>query len=259
MTVNSQAYGRIASRLGPNNLCYIPGETMSEQGYTQQRKARSDKGKTQITARDLSVLTWIGEQYAARLDQVQGLLGRDAARETQEAGLVAPGTAKRVLNRWLKLGMIETQKILHATPAWIWLSREGLRQLGMRYRYYAPTPSNLEHLYWVNEVRLYCEQKRGGNFIWRSERELRRQGRQTHFVDAEIEMVEGQVVGVEIELSRKKLEVLRSIIEQLSREYRTVWYFTRSDTYGLVRSAVAELPTADQPRFQITTLEHVMR
>ena len=70
----------------------------------------------------------------------------------------------------------------------------------------------LDHLYWVNQVRLYCERKRGGEMVWRGERELRRT-RQAHQVDAEIETAQG-VIGVEVELTRKKLEVIQAIVEQ---------------------------------------------
>src|SRR6266568_8461087 len=43
-----------------------------------RRKTRCDKGQIQLTDRDLWVLHWIAEQYAARLDQVQNLLGQEA-------------------------------------------------------------------------------------------------------------------------------------------------------------------------------------
>ena len=44
------------------------------------RKERRDKGIKLIKARDLVVLLWIAQQYAARLDHVQVLLSRTPGR-----------------------------------------------------------------------------------------------------------------------------------------------------------------------------------
>jgi hypothetical protein len=59
----------------------------------QPYSARSDKGRTKFTPRDLLVLNWIGDQYTVRLDQVGVLLGRAAQRTTQETGRVQLTTA----------------------------------------------------------------------------------------------------------------------------------------------------------------------
>jgi len=42
----------------------------------KQRKVRRDKGLIMATERDLACLTWIGEMYAARVDQVRRLISR---------------------------------------------------------------------------------------------------------------------------------------------------------------------------------------
>jgi hypothetical protein len=52
------------------------------------RKERRDKGKKLIKPRDLVVLLWIAQQYAARLDHVQELLSRMPGRggRSRQAG-----------------------------------------------------------------------------------------------------------------------------------------------------------------------------
>jgi hypothetical protein len=154
----------------------------AENDQERQRKERRDKGRTLITERDLKLLPWIGEQYAVRLDQLQKLLGRDAKRKTLEEGMVSATTAQRVVERWVELGFVEQQKFFYKEPAWLWVSRIGIRQLGLVYRYWEPTVTALEHIYWINQVRLVVEGGRKG-ITWRSERELRhdRQKKPFHY------------------------------------------------------------------------------
>ena len=63
------------------------------------RKERSDKGSIKITERDLSVLRFIGEQYAVRADQLARLLKRPAEGALSESG------TRAVFTRWEKAGL----------------------------------------------------------------------------------------------------------------------------------------------------------
>lgn len=220
------------------------------------RKARSDKGQHQLTERDLIVLRWVGEQYAARLDQVQQLLARHSDRELVEEGRLRPQTATKVLKRWETLNLAESKKVFHHLPRWVWVSNKGMLQLELDYRYWRLNPTQLNHIYWVNQVRLYCELTYGDSMTWTSERALRRASEAPHLVDAEVELERG-VVGIEVELTRKKLATVQGIVEQLERDYQTIWYFTTETTRPLVQAAIAGLPDKAQKRFRLFSLEKV--
>src|SRR5205809_1856385 len=73
------------------------------------RKERRDKGSRLIKPRDLVVLLWIAQQYAARLDQVQELLSRMPGRggkKISTTGLTLSAVLQ-VVDRWVALGLVE--------------------------------------------------------------------------------------------------------------------------------------------------------
>ena len=120
-----------------------------------QRGAEAEEGcgEVQLTARDLWALRWIGEQYAVRLDQLSGLLGSRAGAETSLTGVLSERRTRRVVERWRHARLVETQKILHAQPGWVWLTRAGLRAIDLDVKYLAPRPMWLNHIYWCGQVR----------------------------------------------------------------------------------------------------------
>lgn len=230
----------------------------NEEKEKRERKERRDKGQIRLTPRDLSVLHWIGEQYGVRLDQLRRLLGRDAQRETKVEGLVAAGTAKRVVKRWRKAGLAERQKFFHKEPSWIWLTRKGLSQFELPYSFWEPNVVTLKHIYWVNQARLYIEKRRGRDILWWSERDIKQmRNSQGHYVDAEVE-IDGNVVGLEVELTPKKLRDLKSILVSLAKEYTTIWYFTNSATRNMVERNIAKLPASSKRKFRIYDLGDTM-
>jgi len=223
----------------------MPSENSAEKS---ERKPRSDKGKIYITERDLAVLRWIGDQYGIRLDQLQRLLGRHAQRETVTDGIVTPQTAHKVVMRWVAAGLVEREKLFFKQPAWIWLSREGLNQFSFSARYWKPSIGILNHVFWVNEVRLFVEQRRGDGVAWRSERLLKpswTNDKEAHYADAEVELDEG-TVGIEVEITRKKRDRIKNIMRSLYAEYATVWYFTNGETKKPVEEVLQELRAGDK-------------
>lgn len=222
---------------------------------TRQRRERSDKGKVTITARDEAVLKWIGEQYAVRLDQLQVLLGRRAQAQTQAEDLVSADTARRVVSRWAKAGWVERRKIYHREPEWVWLTRAGMRAVGLGYFAGAPSPVMLNHYRQVNRVRLSVEE-RHPTAVWACERALkpqRQRDRDTHYADAEVRIGEA-TIGLEVELSVKTAAKLAAIVAGLAREYRSVWYFVETVKPNVlpgVRQAIDYLPPDERRRFRL--------
>src|SRR2546421_996541 len=138
------------------------------------RKARRDKGKKLIKPRDLVVLLWIAQQYAARLDHVQELLSRmpgRGGRQVSPSGLTLSAVLK-VVDRWVTLGLVEYRRIYDGEPGWVWLTPHGLSVLQLPYARLAPKASTFPHLYHINRVRLELE-RRHPEYRWVGERTLR--------------------------------------------------------------------------------------
>lgn len=229
---------------------------MQPEGERAARKPRQDKGQMRWTPRDLEVVRWIGEQYAVRLDQLAIKLARLTPVPTQGAGSLRDDTVYKLVTRWKQAGVVERVVLLSHTPAWVWLSREGLEQMGLPYRVWRPKVQGLAHLYAVNQVRLWVE-GRYPMATWCPERQLnsergftRKQARQPHRPDAEVE-IGGKRVAIEVELSDKVPGRLAAILYELARTYDGVWYFCPPATLGLMQRAVAQLDATVRPKFSL--------
>src|SRR6266446_4372080 len=138
------------------------------------RKERRDKGKRLIKRRDLIVLLWIAQQYGARLDQVQALLSRMPGRggkPVSPSGLTLSAVLQ-VVDRWVTLGLAQYQRIYDGEPGYVSVTPDGLKMLHLPYARRTPAESTLQHLHYINRVRLELE-RRHPDFHWVSERMLR--------------------------------------------------------------------------------------
>ena len=145
---------------------------MNQEEY---RKRRRDAGLLQVTERDITALSFIGQQYCITFDHLQTLLALHSP--TIGITLLSVGATRNALERWLQLGYIEPpRKVLHGYPICIWLSRKGLKELQFPYAYYLPNPTSLPHFYAVNAVRLRFHQLDTPT-QWRAQRkfEIRKQ------------------------------------------------------------------------------------
>jgi hypothetical protein len=216
--------------------------------YTEpirERKTRSDKGITTTTERDVGVWMWVAEQYAIPFDQLQRLVGRTETEDGYEEYSLSIKTIEQIVKRWKKLGFVETQKFFHRQPRWLWLSHRGLTFLGRPFHYWEANVTTLAHIRAVNEARFYIEQKHGKNAVWRSERTiLREEGRGEHLVDAEV-LINGNVVGIEVELTPKESTRIKAILRRLAEKYPAVCYFTNKRTQHVVTKALTELAEAE--------------
>lgn len=223
------------------------------------RNRRSDAGTTLWTDRDVEALTWIGQQYALRLDQLQWVLGRHPGRGAVHTDWISEGSARDVVTRWKRAGWAEAERLRIKEPLWVWPTRLGLHMLGLPYRYRNMTHTSLadlEHLLAINEIRLDLGDEQGG-IHWTSERQLLQGITYTkgqallHRPDAIVqEDQSGGCMAVEAELSPKSvhalaenmLELLRGkeylnlkseysipMARRMSQDYRSsyteVWYF----------------------------------
>jgi hypothetical protein len=215
-----------------NTSAFSPDDDAQTKG-----RQRHDQGP-RLTPRDRICLRWIALQVAIRLDQLQRLLLRYTPEQDRKK--VKPGADRlslertyATLERWRVLGLVEHGPILHGEPLWIWLSRAGLREIGVPFSYGKGKPASvrLPHLYYINQVRLAVEEKRPLD-TWKSERELRQElGRlakgeqRPHLPDALLYAVNGKVTDLEIELQVKDGDALEETLRTLAVQYRSVWYF----------------------------------
>lgn len=220
------------------------------------RRVRADKGSVRLTARDISSLRWVGEQYAIRLDQLARLLGRSAGRTLTES------TTRAAASRWIRGGLAKSRKVTFGEPGFVWLTTRGLREVGLSFKAWEPSASTVNHLYWTNQVRLYAEE-RHPDFVWRAERFMRSgkpmqtiSDSASHLADGELRSEEA-VVGIEVELTSKSAPRRESIMRLLADEYATVWYFAPPNVLTTLERTVCLLDQPVQERIRVYPLERV--
>jgi hypothetical protein len=240
----------------------MEGQERDKNDPEVKRIQRSDKGRVLLTPRDLVTLPWIAEQYTARLDQIGRLLGREAQRTTQQAGVVQITTANRVLRRWLAAGLVKSKYVMAREPPWVYLTTRGLHELGLPYRVYTPTAVMINHHYWTNQVRLWVEHEYPTD-RWISERTLLKQREGTdeksrHLVDGEIQRFDEDgdetVIAVEVELTVKAAQRSQAIMEELAEAYDGIWYFTNAASHDAVCRTINTLSKEVRQRFRVRDL-----
>jgi hypothetical protein len=197
---------------------------------TTRRQRRWDAGKMILTERDLDALTWIGEQYAIRIDHLQQWLSDYAGRDE----LLSFDATRKLVARWHRAGWVEMQRLRGTDPLWIWPTRTGLRHLGRSYSYrnMENNLDDLKHLHATNAIRLEWDEE---GARWVSERDLHQEVIRTrgsellHRPDAELWYADGSVVAIEAELSQKKPEDLAENLMELVRGER---YIELKGEYG---------------------------
>jgi hypothetical protein len=218
--------------------------------------------RVELTERDIDTLRFIGEQYAAGLDQLQRVLGSQAGPGVQQAGRLSESAMRVWVARMKAVGAIEQAKPFNALPAFVWLRPAGLQLAGLGYKYLKPALTTLNHLYWCNEVRLFLAQRRPGE-SWIPERQLRSEHAQAatarqrerlpDIPDAHLMTANGPIA-VEVDITDKQQARLDGIIARRAAQYFTVWYFCSPETKPLVERAKAKLSAQVQPRVSVYDL-----
>jgi hypothetical protein len=179
------------------------------------RRTRRDRGSYQVSERDVELLGLIAEQYAVTLDQLARLIGRSYR------------TARGLRDRWCNAGWTNSAKLAVHLPPFVWLTRQGSRLVDSPYRTWDANPGLASHIEAVTNLRLLLErQVRLG--AWECERSLAqsrpsRSASRPHLPDAVL--VCDQRIAIEVELTLKSRARLATIVEQLSWDYDSVWYF----------------------------------
>jgi len=102
----SAMQSRCASR-GPMHSKKHPRRRKQEhQSSPTGRKKRKDTSVPRLTSRDELALTWIGQQYAMRLDQIQELLGQLAGHGAAHEDAISESATLNVIARWKQAGWV---------------------------------------------------------------------------------------------------------------------------------------------------------
>lgn len=237
----------------------------------KERKVRSDKGLVMATKRDLYIIKWIAEQYAARFDQIQKLLSRfpDKHKPFKAGRLIAETTTKDQIARWQRAGWIEYKRVLADGRGYAWVTKKGLAlvELDEIYTARVPAPTRLAHIYAVNQIRLWMDVQ---GFNWTSERRYRaglekgRKGETTGPIpDAVAISSKYGKVAIEVELTAKKPVELQDKLAHLLRSsyysteppygntytFPVVWFYVPNENIkGLIETACDVVLTDDERR-----------
>lgn len=190
-------------------------ETTTWKREEGKRRRRRDSGSFQVSQRDLELLLVIAEQYAITLEQLARLIGRSYR------------TARGLRDRWCNAGWTQSARLAVDLPPFVWLTGSGSRLVQSPYRTWNPHPGLANHIEAVTETRLLLErQLHVGE--WECERSLAqrspsRSENRPHLPDAVLLCPER--VAVEVELNLKSRARLETIVEELSLNYDSVWYF----------------------------------
>lgn len=131
-----------------------------------------------LTERDERLLKWVGRWPFVSVDQIV----RETARWSEKP------MPKRVVQRrvaeWLRLGLVEREKIMAAFPPVVWLTREGLRLVGLKGQAAGPRVSQFRHDYVLTDVAHAIMVDRPTHTLV-TEREMRAHETPTQHADAE--------------------------------------------------------------------------
>lgn len=219
-----------------------------------------------MTRRDLDLLRYLGEQTACCFDQVQGWLARHPDSQPGDPTFLSASRTSAILARLQKLGLLTCRKILSDDLKWTWCTARGLFHIQLPCRFHEPALADLEHLFWVNEIRALVEASDGARpgFCWESERLIRatrerlraRQQREpelwvpleyrgAHRPDALLRYRESAdpevpevICALEVELHRKGYESWRGIFLDLITYYDEARYYVPAEIKGALLSAL---------------------
>jgi hypothetical protein len=180
-----------------------------------------------LRARDLQTLAWLGEQYAARTDQLETLLGCGAR------------TVQRMIVRLAHARLVDVRRVLVGEPAWVIPTASGLRACGLAFGVWRPRLGSLAHVAAVNDVRLHV-MGRSPESEWVCERMLarERENPRRHLVDALV-LTGGQRIAIEVELTVKSRRRTTAILDELRAGYDATLYFCAPAAHRLLSELAA--------------------
>jgi DNA-binding MarR family transcriptional regulator len=181
-------------------------------GVAPASRTAARAGHEVLRRRDLEVLGWLAEQYGARVDQLEVLMG------------CGPRTVQRTVARLRAAGLVQTRRVLVGEPAWVTPTAAGMAACGAGCGVWRPRIGLLAHVAAVNDVRLHI-QGRAPATEWVPERVLVRERRSGEHLPDGVAITEGRRVAIEVELTVKSRRRVTAILDELTIRYDAVLYF----------------------------------
>jgi hypothetical protein len=192
-----------------------------------------------LSERQLTVLRWVGEQYAAPLSTVADLLRRDGLAEAS-----AEVVARRVAVALERLGYADRRAVLGS--AWLVPTRAGLRAAGLPYRMWNPDHHewSAKHIDACGRLRLHLAECYP-EARWESDRAIRQRwhgsGARVRLADGGLYWPDGDAVGVELERYVKRPSRYRSAVLDVDQAWSAgVWWFTPANLAPLLTARLRE-------------------
>ena len=104
-----------------------------------------------VTDRDRLAVRWCGEMYGVRRDVLRWAL------VVPGADPLSLGRVGTITRRWETLELVESGRLQHGRPDWLWLTSKGVAFAGLDFEPGEPQLVNLAHTHAVGVVRARAE------------------------------------------------------------------------------------------------------
>ena len=168
--------------------------------------------------RELMMLHWLCEQFAARYDHLEALVGRSKV------------TTWRMVTNLREAGCVESRKIMVGESMWVFPTKKGLNRCGLTYRPVAPRSMSLAHIAAINDVRLHIQHS-SEETSWVSERRLVKENPGAGHLPDGVAIYEGRRVAIEVELTKKIPSIVKAKLDAIEPRFDAVVYFCAPAPY----------------------------
>jgi hypothetical protein len=189
-----------------------PGPLRTWRGVAPRSPAARRGEHELLRRRDIEVLGWLAEQYGARVDQLEILMG------------AGPRTVQRTVARLRDAGLVRSERVLVGEAAWVLPTGAGMAACNSGFGVWHPRIGSLTHVAAMNDVRLHV-QGRAPSTEWIPERVLARDRLAGEHLPDGVAITEGRKVAIEVELTVKSRRRVTAILDELTIRYDAVLYF----------------------------------
>jgi DNA-binding transcriptional ArsR family regulator len=194
------------------NRVIAPNRARGWRGIAPRSSAARRAGHELLRRRDLEILAWLAEQYGARIDHLEVLVG------------AGPRTVQRTVARLRAAGLVTTRRVLVDEAAWVLPTGAGMSACGSGFGVWRPRIGSLAHVAAVNDVRLHV-QGRAPSTEWIPERVLARDRLAGEHLPDGVAITDGRRVAIEVELTVKSRRRVMAILDELVVRFDAVLYF----------------------------------
>lgn len=237
-------------------------EVIREAARRLEMRRRRDAGQVAVTGRDVAALRFIAEQYGMRGDALAVLLARLSPAPDRPAAGLSDRRVRGWVERMERDGYLSRRRLLGHT--WTTPTTAGLALAGLsfeRWKFGGARDGEegwgLAHVHAVTAVRLDLQ----ADLLdgrWTSERAIRRKwegtGARVRRADGALQLDDGRVAGVEVELHRKKADRYDGILRDVDPDFDEVWWFTPAGDVGWLSGVLDELPQPPRPIHRVRAL-----